>query len=125
MSITAPINIDALPQTINMKLYIGDDFFMELPVADKDGNPVDLAGYVAASQVRTNANAVDIAATIDCEIDVPQSTVYVHLRSSEAMGLPGSGVWDLQIDGPRLLTLAAGTVTGVARVTRTSGTVPG
>jgi len=122
MSVSVPINISALPQRVNLNLYVGDDFFIELVVTDDDGNPFDLTGYLADAQVRLSATATDIQCTFDATID--QNIVALHLARGEAANLPGKGVWDCQVDGERLLTLIAGDVTAAARVTRVTRGTP-
>jgi hypothetical protein len=118
---STPVNISGLPQTVNLALYEGDDFWLDLTVSDAAGGPADLTGMVAKSQIRKTASEVadQLLATFDCVI--AGNIVHLHLPSSAAAMLSQSGVWDCQIATtgapPLITTLAAGAVTVTPQVT--------
>lgn len=114
-----PQVITALPVPVNLDLYAGDDFTMEIAVAYPDGTPypVDTAG--PASQVREGFNG-DVIAEFTIETDEGEpGLMYLSLAPHVTAGLPRSAVWDVQISpGGSVITLAAGTVTVTPEVTR-------
>lgn len=118
--------ISALPEPVNLALYAGDDITLRVTVTDADGDPVDLTGATVESHVRATA-AGPLAAAFESQIDDPASGVaFIHLTPDATAQLPARAVWDVQAsfnDGANVTTLAAGTVTVAAQVTRDE--VPG
>lgn len=118
----APLNAVAgsLPLQVDLTLYRGDDFFLDVEVTDSGGAPFDLTGYTAAAQIRATADAADPpAASFDPVI--AGSTIHLHLPHGEATGLPTpNGAWDVQITDATgiVTTLAFGAVTTTPDVTR-------
>jgi hypothetical protein len=111
-----PKTINALPATVNLLLYAGDDFYLTLTVSLLDGNPADLSGATAQAQVRPapgDPSIVSFTATIAGNL------VTLHMSAANSVTLPTNGVWDAQIidASGRITTLAAGNVNVRAQVT--------
>jgi hypothetical protein len=109
-----PQNIDALPLTVNLALYAGDDFYLDLTVTNPDGSEADLEGMAARAQIRARAGNPDVMAAFDAEIE--GNVIRLHLTSTATQGLSGKGVWDCQLTDGTVATLAAGRVTFTAAV---------
>lgn len=111
-----PGEITALPQTVNLSLYAGDDFYMNLTVTNPDGSPADLSQATVLAQIRSAANLV--LATFSS--NVVGNVIELHLTSGASAGLPASGVWDCQITTPLagVTTLAGGTVSVTPQVSQ-------
>jgi hypothetical protein len=114
----AAIVITDLPQVVTLALYAGDDFVLQVNVADPDtGQPLDLTGAEPLAQIRATPEADEIAGQFEATID--GSTVYLHLTSAVSAGLPRRSVWDVQITlDQRVRTLAAGTIDLTPQVSR-------
>ena len=111
MTVT-PVVISALPLAVNLNLYQGDDFFLNLTVMN-GGVPADLSHSVATATILATSTSVDFTCTIVSNV------IQLHLPSaiSETL-LAGSGRWDCEITTNGIVqTLAAGTVKVTARVT--------
>jgi len=111
----ALVTITVLPAPVNMLLYAGDDFTLRVDVTDEDGDPFDLTGQTAQSQIRLTPQSEEIAGEFEASID--GSGILLHLTSQVSAALPPSCVWDVQISPP-VITLAAGTIAMTAQVTR-------
>ncbi len=115
------ITISALPETVNLNLYAGDDFTLQLTVLDANGAMVDLTSGTVESQVRATPPG-PVLATFDVTVDQPLTgTAVLHLTPDATATLPARAVWDVQVSfnaGANVTTLAAGVVTVTAEVTR-------
>ena len=109
------LTISALPEIVNLALYAGDYFALDLEVIDAAGNPYDLSAAVATAEIRDNGSAQPMA-TFTATID--GSTIHLQLPSTEAANLAGNPAWDCQIADPEIFTLAAGQIAVTAQVTR-------
>lgn len=116
--LAAPVTvIDALPMPVDLLLYRGDDFFLDIDCSGPEGEPADLDGYSAAAQVRRQPDDADVMAEFECWVE--DSTVGLHLPHLEAQKLvPGASAWDCQLSGPVVLTLVYGRVVTTPDVTR-------
>ena len=89
----------AIPPTLDLSLYAGDDVTLTLTVTDKFGNPVDLTGTLEA-QIR-KAHAQPVIQSFEVNTVTPASGVcYLTLTNvqTEALGLDGGRhTWDLQL----------------------------
>jgi hypothetical protein len=118
MTPVPPAVIDRLPAVVNLRLYQGDDFYLDVTVTDADGNPADLSSYTARAQVRssppngTNPPMATFTATIAGNV------VHLHLPASEAVNLANPACWDCEIDGDDLTTLVYGGVRVSSQVTQ-------
>jgi hypothetical protein len=111
--------VDATPCTVDLMVYAGDDLYLLVRVIDPTtGQPADLTGYTAASQIRVTPDAsatlAEFAATIDAD------GVRLHLLAADAATLTGASVWDVQLTSPdgTITTVAAGRVLAAPEVTR-------
>jgi hypothetical protein len=107
--------ITALPTTVDLALYEGDDFYLDLVVTNPDGSAADLSTAVASAQVRTTADTTDPQAQFTATIT--GNVIHLHLDHIAA-SVMSNGVWDCQIATPDITTLAAGKVTVTQEVTR-------
>ena len=108
--------ISALPELIDLALYAGDDFRLDLAVADHYGQPVDLTGYTATATVRATRDAADTLAEFTATIE--GNVVHLHLAGADTATLTTPAVWDAQLAGDDVTTLATGRVATAAEVTR-------
>lgn len=115
--------IGNIPLDVNLALYRGDDFDLDVIVTDASGQPFDLTGHTAAAEIRADTVTDEVMATFTCTIST--NVVHLHLDDLESAKLAGNGVWDVQITsaggaGPAgvVTTLAHGTVTITPDVTR-------
>ena len=115
----APVTIAALPAVVNLALYQGDDFYLDLTVTNPDGSAADLAGVIPSAQIKTAKGATSPLATFDATVDATlTNVVHLHLPHLEAAQLvAGPAFWDCQIADTQVTTLAAGTVTVTGEVT--------
>jgi|SRR5215472_2534860 len=113
-----PIEAGGLPLAVNLTVYQGDDFFLDLSVTDSGGNPVNMTGWVPSAQVR-GAPGSAVVATFTCSVDQTNTNVvHLWLPHLQSMNLARRGVWDCQVDDAGVITtLVAGTVSAVMEVT--------
>ena len=112
-----PTTIVALPQEVNLTLYQGDDFYLDLFVSNPDNSAADLAGCTASAQIRNSPSSPQILASLSAVIN--GNAIHLKLDHSDAAKLTQS-VWDAQLVYPSgdIVTLVAGTVTVSQEVTR-------
>lgn len=110
--------IDARPSVVDLRVYAGDDLHLVVAVLDHDGEPADLTGCTARSEVRTSADDTAVLATLTTS--VLDNAVYLHLAAADSAGLPEAAVWDVEVTYPdaTVSTLARGKVTTTKEVTR-------
>lgn len=105
----------------NLKMYQGDDFAADVEVLNADGDPADLTGYTAQSQLRFSATDANIppAASFTTSINGNIITLVMSHDITQDLGKPGY-VWDLQVIDATgwITTLLYGQVTMVRNVTR-------
>lgn len=108
--------IRALPTLVDLLLYAGDDFYIDVTVVDAAGNPIDLTGATAQSQIRDDSDAIvgEFVASVHTD------TVRLYLDSVTTAALPAAANWDVQItdDQAIVTTLAYGRVRIRKEVTR-------
>jgi len=118
----APIVVGTLPLAVDLTLYRGDDFFLDVTVTNPDGSPYPLTGYTATSQMRVEPRDPDPpVAEFTCTIDTTTTNViHLHLPGSQSQAVPDTMAWDVQIVGATGLvtTLAFGQATFTGDVTR-------
>jgi|SRR5215471_12357454 len=104
----------------NINFYQGDDYTGTLTVYDPNGLPMDLTGYTALAQIRTDV--ADVASTIVATIttDIQSPLIVISLTHDVTETLKGKYVWDLQVTSPSgsIKTLVAGQITVTQEVTR-------
>jgi len=114
----AVVVLGALPTNIDLVLYQGDDFRMNITL-DDSVNPIDLTGYVAKAEIRAAPGGDTVLASFDASVTGP-TTVALHLTSAESAKLDKNAAWDVQVTDPAsaVATLAYGTVQLHKDVTR-------
>jgi len=113
------VTITALPATVNLVLYQGDSFAMDLAVwGDDDSSvPFDLSGATVRAQIRTSPEDTTVAGQF--APSVTGNVIRLTLSSAVSTGLPRQAVWDVDItQAGWVTTLAAGTVSLTAEVSR-------
>jgi hypothetical protein len=115
--------INAVPPTLDLNLYAGDDVAMTLTITDDAGNPYDVTGTLLA-QVR-KGHALDVVATLVAVAVTPTLGVIslsIDGATTEALGNGGGRhSWDLQLTtGTGIVTtLVKGTVSTTLDITHT------
>ena len=115
ISTTVPLKkIEQLPAPVDLILYAGDDFSMEITLS-----PVDLTGASAEAQIRPTAESPTISASFACDV-VGIDVVKLTLLGTDTQTLKGGYVWDCQVTNSTgaVLTPVAGTVDFTQDVTR-------
>jgi hypothetical protein len=115
---SGPVDVSALPVTVNLKLYEGDDFTLALIVSNPDDTPADLTGCTPLAQIRATPGDIDPIAVFVAS--VAGDTVNLHLAGADSATLTAAAVWDCQITDTAgyVTTLAAGTIAVTAEVSR-------
>lgn len=109
--------IDLAPTVVDLKLYRGDDAYLAVTVTDEAGQPADLSGATARSQIRASWTATAVLAEFTATIT--GNVVYLLLGAADTLTLPSPAVWDLQLDTPSgVKTIVGGQVRVTGEVTR-------
>lgn len=114
---TRPIELSALPLTVNLTLYAGDDFAMTITVRDMAGEPYDLADAAIRAQIRVRPESEVVlgefaAVTLG-------NLIALQLVGVLSAALPALSVYDVELAEPgRTLTLIGGQIRMQAQVTR-------
>jgi hypothetical protein len=125
--VTVPVNslgaveVVTGPQAVNLTIYQGDDFYLNLTVKDANNNPINMTGWTVAAQVRAAPGSA-VVATFTAAIDATVTNqVDLHLPHLQAMKLPRKAQWDCQVTDLNgvVTTLAAGKVTVTPEITAT------
>lgn len=117
----ACVALQSIPECVNLTLYRGDDFYLDISVTYADsGGGVDLSTAVVTAQIRITTEQDDPPLAV-FESTVDANVIHLHLTADQATLLPHSSVWDCQIATPDVTTLVAGTITTVPDVTRLTG----
>jgi hypothetical protein len=110
--------ITVLPTTINLNIYQGDDFFLDVTVMDANNNPVVCTNSQPLSQIRLSPNDLTILANLAITVDATTTNLlHLHLLAADSNLLPLVTAWDLQLSSPNVLTIAAGVVNCTPQVT--------
>ena len=114
---TGPQTITVLPATVNLSLYQGDDFYLDLAVSNMDTTPADLTGCTSTAQIRLTPQATVIEASFQASITT--NVITLHLSHTDSVGVV-NGFWDCQLvkENGDVVTLVAGSVTFTPEVTR-------
>lgn len=117
-TLTAAQIVGRLPQEVDLILYRGDDFFLDITVTDSGGMPIDLTGSTAAAQFRNTTEDPNALASFSAT--VAGNIVHLHLLASDAALLVPECVWDIQVTDSAgvVTTLAFGAATVTSDVTR-------
>jgi hypothetical protein len=113
------VSVSALPETVNLKIYQGDDFVLKLMMINRDtGEATDLTGTVVTAQVRLTP--ADTAIVASFFASVTNNEIYLSLNSADTRTMTGPYVWDCQVVWPDTMvtTIAGGKLTVSDEVTR-------
>jgi hypothetical protein len=117
--------ISAVPPTLDLNLYAGDDLVITLTVVDDAGFPYDLTGSLLA-QIR-KGHALEIVATFTTSVgtDATLGVVVLALPAMETEALGETGgrhSWDLQHTNPDgfITTICKGAVSTTLDITQVS-----
>jgi hypothetical protein len=112
-------DITVLPAVINLYIYQGDDFYLDMLVTDQNGAAVDCSQSSPMSQVRLFPDDPDILANLSVVVDSTTiNLLHLHLLAADSSLLPASAAWDIQLTVPNVTTLAYGSVTVTMQVTQ-------
>ena len=113
-----PTTITALPLSVTLVVYAGDDFYVDVEVTNPDDSPMDLSDCTATAQIRISAEDNTIAGTFDCSI--VGNVITLHLSHDDSATIGDKNVWDCQIvnGAGDVTTLVAGTISTTPEVTR-------
>jgi hypothetical protein len=116
---SGPVHIAALPLEVDLDLYAGDDFYLDIAVFNPDGSPMDVSSAAPMSMIRLTVEDTHILATLIITVD-PDVTGLLHMSipSVYSTTLPPKCVYDVQLSIPVIVTLIAGTITMHPQVTR-------
>jgi hypothetical protein len=111
--------VGALPASVDLVTYAGDDFWINLRVFSSLGDPVDLTPFTHRAQIRTAPQSASVLGEFDITQPDPQ-TLKLHLPSAVSAMLPALCAWDVQIsdDTDTVMTLATGALQVAPEVTR-------
>jgi hypothetical protein len=86
-----------MPKKIDLDCYKGQTWARNIYITE-DGDPVDLTGCTAASQIRPAPNSEELTKTITCTVDGAEGTITMSLSSADTAALiPGNYAYDLQV----------------------------
>lgn len=105
----------------NITIDQGTDFEAVIDVSDVNGQPYNLTGYVAASQMRKNYATSSAAATFSATHNGVVGQITLTLAKSITTDLePGRYMYDVEITSPGGATtrVVEGTVTVTPGITR-------
>jgi len=109
--------ITALPDTVNLNLYAGDDFQMSLTLTNPDGSNTSLLGATVQAQIRSQPGSTIIASFTPT---ISGNVVTLALLGTSTQSLTGTYDWDCQITSVTLgvWTLVAGDISFTPDITR-------
>lgn len=111
--------ITVLPTEVDLNIYQGDDFYLDMTVVDINSQPVNVTNMQPTSQIRNTPDGPAILATLSCTVDATTTNlIHIHLASSDSTNLPPTCAWDIQLGSPSVITLAAGAVNVTPQVTQ-------
>lgn len=105
----------------NLVIDQGSDFQTELSLLDDNGDPIDLNGYYANSQIRKWYTSLKPAAVFNAAINVESGTIILTLSANQTSRLvAGRYVYDVETTSPGMLVsrVVEGIVTVTPQVTR-------
>lgn len=104
----------------NLVIDQGSTFSTDLNLTDENGDPLQLLGYTANSQVRKWYTSTNAAATFTTEIDSNTGVVTLSLTANQTSNLvAGRYVYDVELnDGSVISRIVEGIITVTPQVTR-------
>lgn len=114
----AAVVVGLLPPQIDLVVYQGDDFALDLTVM-MPINPPDISVWSARAEARAKIADVDPIAVFDCTV-LAADKIRIHLTASESAKLVDKAVWDVQVEDTtgHVQTLAYGAIQLQKEVTR-------
>lgn len=111
--------VGQLPPQIDLIIYQGDDFVLDLTVTVPIQPPPDISNWTAKAEVRAKIADIDPIALFDCSV-LAADKIRLHLSAVESAKLVDKAVWDVQIEdgGGYVQTLAFGVIILTKQVTR-------
>ena len=117
-----PQALVARPTDVPLYLYQGDDFSMTVTVNDANNNPVNLTGYVTASEIRNLPSDTQALAVFTTQVSTtaPYNMIILNLPAAQSINVVGQAFWDVTMTDltGRVTTLAAGEIHAMAEITR-------
>lgn len=104
----------------NLVIDQGTTFSADLNLTDENGDPLNLNGYTANSQMRKWYTSVNPSATFEASIDTNTAVVTLSLTANQTSNLiAGRYVYDVEIsNGGTISRIVEGIVTVTPQVTR-------
>lgn len=114
-----PVHIAALPLEVDLDLYAGDDFVLDIQVFNPDGSSMDVSSAAPMSMIRLAPEDPTPVRVLIVTVD-PDLTGLLHMSipSVYSTTLPAKCIYDLQLTIPAVQTLIAGTIVMHPQVTR-------
>ena len=104
----------------NLVIDQGTTFSTDLNLTDENGDPLQLSGYTATSQMRKWYTSTNAAATFTTSINVDTGVVTLSLTPFQTNNLTaGRYVYDVELnDGSTVSRIVEGIITVTPQVTR-------
>lgn len=104
----------------NLVIDQGATFSTDLSLKDENGDPLNLSGYTANSQIRKWYTSTSPAASFEASINTDSGSIILSLTSDQTSNLvAGRYVYDVEItDGSSISRIVEGIVTVTPQVTR-------
>ncbi|GAB6038219.1 hypothetical protein JCM15519_27780 [Fundidesulfovibrio butyratiphilus] len=105
----------------DLRIDQGASFGLDIECQDENSQPVNLAGYRAAAQIRYRHADDNAAAVFLCTVNAELGVVNLDLNAAQTAALVRSvGVWDCELTAPdgTVSRLAEGKVAVSPEVTR-------
>jgi hypothetical protein len=100
-----------------LRIYQGDDFYLDLHVMNPDTTDADLSGYTASASIKLLPNTPPVV-SFEVMVDLTYSVVHLHLLAADTLSITESMVWDCQLTtDSSVMTIAAGKVSPMSQVT--------
>lgn len=104
----------------NLVVDQGSTFSTDLTLTDENGDPLELSGYTANSQIRRWYTSSNVSASFSTSINVNTAVITLSLTPNQTSNLVfGRYVYDVEIsDGYEVSRIVEGVVTVTPQVTR-------
>jgi hypothetical protein len=104
----------------NLVIDQGSTYSTDLTLTDENGDPLNLDGYVANSQIRKWYSSTNASATFTTTINATSAVITLGLTANQTSNLvSGRYVYDVEItDGGEVSRIVEGIVTVTPQVTR-------
>lgn len=112
------IEVSALPQEVDLAVFVGDDFTLQIAVTEDDGTASDLTNATVEANIYGRTLDDPPIAAFDPLVDLT-GTIYLQLTSATSSTLPKHCLWDCAVElNGDTKTLAGGKLTVVSSVVR-------